>query len=467
MNQKRAIINVRAMICFTGGALRNIYPTNDYTSPMSPPQHRSDRIRYSTTIQRKVVLHVLQGNEYTNASERGRMAAFVSRATRFLLNSHRHGFSRQSMSIRQKSLSANKIAENRHRTRISYHTAQNDSGVYLNTVDYTRTGKVSGLMIAGILGFLGLEKEETEKEDELIITIKRGILLIQKGELNKAEQMLHLALKIAQEKQSQDGITYVYDLLANLAVEKGDLAKAEKLFVTVMQRLMASGAKQDDNRIIHCSLKLAQMHSEIGKDKGGDPQKAEEGFGFCLDGLRNKVKPGRPEADDEDTVLLLALTEEAYARYLLQQRRLTESQTYLESALKHLEHGISLTQRGPDEEFRTALLLNDLGSVCSLRGDQEGAIQYLDKAIETGERGIKMRKAIKNEDEGKKTIGDEELVASLRVNLGVVYAKKGLLEQAKKECQEGWKIAKRLNDKEVEMEASACLDAIKDLLLKG
>lgn len=51
------------------------------------------------------------------------------------------------------------------------------------------------------------EKEETP-EDKLIMTIKRSILCVQRGELNKAEQMLHLALRMAQDLQSKDG----YDL---------------------------------------------------------------------------------------------------------------------------------------------------------------------------------------------------------------------------------------------------------------
>lgn len=340
-----------------------------------------------------------------------------------------------------------------------YRSVQN-----INLLRYSRTARFPGMIFGGVLGFLGLQKEEEEKEDELIMTIKRSLLMIQRGELNKAEQLLHLALKIAQQSQNQDGITYVYDLLANLALEKGELAKAEKLFVSVMQRLLTSGAKQDDNRIIHASLKLAQMHSESGEDKGGDPQRAEEGFRFCLDGLQKKVKPGGEGANDEDTVLLLALTEEAYARFLLSQNRLKETQDYLESAAKHLEHGISLGQRGPDEEFRTALLLNDLGSICSLRGDQDAAVKHLDKAIELGEKGIKMRKEMKTTDETRRTIGDEELIASLRVNLGVVYAKKGLLEQAQKQCQDGWKIAKKLGDQEVLMEANSCLDEVKKLL---
>ncbi|XP_071440110.1 tetratricopeptide repeat protein 19 homolog, mitochondrial [Hetaerina americana] len=347
-----------------------------------------------------------------------------------------------------------------------FHCSFNNFGPVLKTAkhrtsNFYRPRNVSVFVSSGLLGFLGLEKED--KEDELVLTIKRSILLIQKGELNKAEQMLHLALKLAQQRQDQDGITYVYDLLANLALEKGELAKAEKLFVGVMQRLMTIGVKQDDNRIIHVSLKLAQMHSESGKDKGGSSEKAEEGFRFCLERLQKKVKPGSAEENDEDTVLLLALAEEAYARFCLSQDRLVESQKHLELAAAHLLHGIDLGTRSPDGELRTALMLNDLGSLCSLNGDQEAAVRHLARAIECGERGAKMRREARSQLP-KGVMGDEELVASLRINLGVVYAKMGMYELAQESCLAGWKAAKRLKQEEVLSEANSCLDEVKKLI---
>jgi tetratricopeptide repeat protein 19 len=84
--------------------------------------------------------------------------------------------------------------------------------------------------------------------------------LLQKGEFKKAEQMLHIALKLAQEQQNYDGITYVYDLLANLAYEQGEYGKAEKLFLSVMQRLLSVGVPKTDNKVIHISLKLSNIY---------------------------------------------------------------------------------------------------------------------------------------------------------------------------------------------------------------
>jgi tetratricopeptide repeat protein 19 len=89
--------------------------------------------------------------------------------------------------------------------------------------------------------------------------------LLQKGEYKKAEQMLHIALKLAQEQQNDNGVTYIYDLLANLAYDQGEYEKAKKLFVSVMQRLLSTGTPKTDNKLIHMSLKLANIY-KIQKD---------------------------------------------------------------------------------------------------------------------------------------------------------------------------------------------------------
>ena len=48
--------------------------------------------------------------------------------------------------------------------------------------------------------------------------------------------------------------------MANLAFIQEDYKKAEKLFVSVMKRLLADGVPENDLRIIHMSLKMAKMY---------------------------------------------------------------------------------------------------------------------------------------------------------------------------------------------------------------
>lgn len=65
-------------------------------------------------------------------------------------------------------------------------------------------------------------------------------MLFQNGKPEIAEQLLHLALKSAQETDNEDAVTYIYDLMANLAFENEEYKKAETLFVDVLKRYLES-----------------------------------------------------------------------------------------------------------------------------------------------------------------------------------------------------------------------------------
>lgn len=102
------------------------------------------------------------------------------------------------------------------------------------------------------LSFFGLfKKDEETPDDKLITTIKRSILCIQRQQYDKAEQMLHLALRMAQDLKNRDGITYVYDVMANLAMEREQYKKAEKLFADILRRLLSDGISEVSPKVKH------------------------------------------------------------------------------------------------------------------------------------------------------------------------------------------------------------------------
>jgi hypothetical protein len=85
---------------------------------------------------------------------------------------------------------------------------------------------VTFISAASIWSYFGMQTtktdEEKEKEEsELIMTIKRGVLSSLRNEYDKAEQLFHLALRNAQSVNNELAITYIYDLMANLAYEIG------------------------------------------------------------------------------------------------------------------------------------------------------------------------------------------------------------------------------------------------------
>lgn len=293
-------------------------------------------------------------------------------------------------------------------------------------------------ILCGILSSLGIIQEEEEKEDPLINTIKLGILNMQKKEYDKAEQLLHLALKIAQERSDPQAVAYVHDVMANVAFQKGDFEKAQKLFVDVMQRLISFGTPNDDNAIVEMSLKMAAMYGQ-----SGEADKAETGFKFCTDTQRHKMdkmkyQDGSELSDSEkDTVLLWAMSTDWYARFLMTRGKLVEAQARFEEALK-----VSKSINGPDHP-QTLVLMNDIGSVAALREDYASAIALFSSAIEKGRR-----------------TGTSDLSA-FYCNLGTAYFGAGERGKASVYCTEALKIAKKDRQKEAELDAQNCLDELK------
>ena len=63
-------------------------------------------------------------------------------------------------------------------------------------------------------------------------------------------------------------------------------------------------------------------------------------------------------------------------------------------------------------------------------------------------------------------IPEMEDLPAIYINLGNVYIKKGLLDEAKRLCTKGWKISKSSNNYESLDEAKTCLDEVNKLLTK-
>ncbi|XP_076752663.1 tetratricopeptide repeat domain 19 isoform X2 [Xylocopa sonorina] len=247
-------------------------------------------------------------------------------------------------------------------------------------------------------------KEEKDDTEELKMTIKRSILLIQKQEFQKAEQMLHLALRQAQTLQHYD----------------------------VLKRLIAKGVPQDDLAVIHISLKIADIY-----DKSGDIEKADDGYKFCLHHLQNHLVK---DNENKDVLQLLGLNLEKYGSMLFTQLQYTNALKYFSQA-----YDISVKINGEEDE-QTVILLNNLGNVCYMLQKYDQAIEYLSKAAELG-----------------KKLPDMNDLGIIHVNLGKTLVAKGLYEEGKKSCTEAEYLARARKDDESIIEAKKCLEQIKNL----
>ncbi|XP_055371167.1 tetratricopeptide repeat protein 19 homolog, mitochondrial [Condylostylus longicornis] len=309
--------------------------------------------------------------------------------------------------------------------------------VMLNSTNFKQQNKkypIFPIVFAGLF-FKSKSEEEESPEHHLITTIKRSILCIQRQEYNKAEQMLHLALKIAQEMQHKDGITYVYDVMANLAMEQEQFEKAEKLFTEVMRRLLGDGYKEDDNKILHISSKIAHM-SQLK----GQLEKAKQGFIWTIEKIEQKLKS---LPNDNDLLELYGLTKNWYAQLLMQTEKFAEAKTMFIQA-----YDILTNEYGKFNE-EALMILNNLSVACINLNDHIEAKKYLEEALELA-----------------KNLPEIVEVGVLKANLGLLYLKEGLVESAKEICSTAYRYGHKIKDKRVIEQAEYCLDQIQASLKK-
>lgn len=274
-------------------------------------------------------------------------------------------------------------------------------------------------------------KEEETPEEKLITTIKRSILCIQREEYAKAEKMLHLALRMAQDLQHKDGITYIYDIMANLAMEQQQFPKAEKLFADVMKRMFGDGYKEEDIKILHISLKLAHMaHIQ------GNLDKAQQGFEWTITKIEKNIK-NRP--DDKDMQELWGLAHNWYAEYLMDKKKYIEAKKCFLNA-----YGIYTEKYGKLNQ-EAVTILNNLSVASSKLGDSTGAKKFLEEALLAANELPELCEA-----------------GILQANLGLLYLQDGLVDRAREECMKAWRRGKKCDHKQTIEQAGYCLDQVKE-----
>ncbi|XP_055738540.1 tetratricopeptide repeat protein 19, mitochondrial-like isoform X3 [Salvelinus fontinalis] len=156
-----------------------------------------------------------------------------------------------------------------------------------------------------------------------------------RGQLHGANGFLHQAIKLAHQTNNTQAIIYTYSLMANLAYVQGQLDNAEKLFKVAMSFMLSGGTPQDDNGVIEMSLKLATIYA--GQEKN---DLAKMGFQFCTESLEAKLEkfkelPAEEQSEElrKETRLLLGLTLDSHARYMVAIHRLSQAVVDYKQAL--------------------------------------------------------------------------------------------------------------------------------------
>jgi tetratricopeptide repeat protein 19, mitochondrial len=273
-------------------------------------------------------------------------------------------------------------------------------------------------------------EELEEEESELIMTIKRGVLSTLRNEYDKAEQLYHLALRNAQTLRNELAVTYIYDLMANLAYETGQLPKAEKLFVTVMQRILEQEhALEDDIRLLHISSKIA--HIAYLQDNF---EKSLIGYNYVLD----KIKE-RDYLNQSNYHELYGIVKNLIGQSYIALKKFPEAKaSFLEAHTIFKKYKSEMTEDG-------IILLNNMSCSCAELQEYDLALKYLNEAIEIA-----------------KKINIEDL-SPYQINLGMLYIKRKMLENALSSCSQGWKFAKKYDNKDALHAAEKCLEEINKL----
>ncbi|NXW31203.1 TTC19 protein, partial [Phaetusa simplex] len=220
--------------------------------------------------------------------------------------------------------------------------------------------------------------DEEDGEDAIIQLLKRAKLSVMKGELGEADRLLHQALRLSHQADNRKAIVYTYSMMANVAFMQGQLDNAEKLYKASMSYLLAGETKEDDNAILEMSLKLASIYAAQKQHK-----LALAGYEFCILTLEEKIAKQKdlpedvlPAEEKANTRLLLGMSLDSYARYLLSINQLPVAQKMYEKALQ-----ISNDVQG-ETHPQTVVLMNDLATVLDAQGHYDEAYSCVKRAAE-------------------------------------------------------------------------------------
>lgn len=294
------------------------------------------------------------------------------------------------------------------------------------------------------------DEQKIEKMKPVELAIAKGVLFMCDQNFDKANQLFHEALHMAQDENDEEREELVLNLIASNYFESGDFKNAEKLFIDLMKRMIAHDMAPTSPAILELSLKLASIYSKSSETA----EKALKGFKFVISSLLNDLDDivnNIEELDFHDIsdekrneLALLGWSYDWFAKHLL-----TMNDYSAAAVMLHKAYEISVKVLGPLHD-QTLILLNDIGTTLAMNNSPDEGKKYIKKAVE-----------------GAITNHSSEL-ASFYVNLGLVYLKLRDLKEAKQYCEYSMDLAKKnpeqYNSHDVVELSMNCLNHIEQLL---
>ncbi|XP_072164844.1 tetratricopeptide repeat protein 19, mitochondrial-like [Diadema setosum] len=279
-----------------------------------------------------------------------------------------------------------------------------------------------------------------DKKETIEKMIARALIAERENRLGDAEKFFHRAITMCRQENNKQALAYTYDQMADFNLRHGRLIKAESLFKDTLQVLLETGLPQGDPAVVEISLKLATIFERMGRNED-----AELGYSWCIEMSEKLLKdtPKDPTDESRDAITnikaLLGMCMENFARFLTTRNRLAEAEQYYKKALKICEEDL---QEDDVSHPQTLVLLNDLGTVCDMRGHFDEAEGYMQRALLLAEKD------------------SPSMVPTILCNLASVNMHKGRKEDARALYQRALRIAEKSGDREAALVIRANLQKV-------
>lgn len=209
--------------------------------------------------------------------------------------------------------------------------------------------------------------ETDEIEDNVAHLVALAKLALEKSDVDRAQEILNLALKIAEDHKFYSGVVYLYDILSTIALSEGNIKHVENLMTTAIEKLSLWGFPDDHYNIIDFKLRLSRVYSA-----NGDDDLANVGFETCLHQQQAKILSGDTS---EKTGVMYVNILFWYGVHKLNNNHYTEAKQMISNAY---EYSTKIKLLTPKQEM---VILYTLADVSTQLGDLEVALTSMLDAI--------------------------------------------------------------------------------------
>lgn len=310
------------------------------------------------------------------------------------------------------------------------------------------------------LAFLGFslwkQEEELGENAQIRQLVSKGIVAKENGNAANASKAFHEALTKSTDFFNEKKITrdehlnhrvFIYDQIANLSMDIGDLQAAEAVFKDTIRLALQLGMAENDNAMIEMSLKLATIYLYTGRIDLG-----VQGLNHCITEQETKLQEKRTivsdsksvntdevKEEDNNTKVLLGKALKHLANYHLQKRDFIKAESLMQKSLE-----ISCAVLGSSHD-NTFVIMNDIAT-CQIMQEQ------YDKAERLLQEGISLSGKAKS-----------LMQAALLSNLGALYIRTKRFDRAKSACERGLRVAEKGKDEFLKKPCQACLNRLAQL----